>query len=420
MITFRYRTLMVFAAGFAVALIVVFAFQSWRADAAPGDNDTTFIPITPCRLLDTRPQTDYNVGPRSTPIGENSPVTFTAWDSGDDDSLCQIPSSAKAISTNTTIVNPTTRSFLKLYPADAALPGTSNLNYVAAQSATPNAVTIPLSPTGTFNVYNRFGTVHVIVDVNGYYTNSSLWALASENAALRADLTTLQSDVTALQALTASMSKETVDGQPTVRFSGVNVQVVDGTGDTAGTVNGKGNLIVGYNENASDTRTGSHNLIIGSYHAYISYGGLVAGYDNRIAGAYASVSGGQHNLAGGTYASVSGGRWNVATGDSASVSGGLFSNAEGNSSSVSGGCNSTVSGDYASVSGGCWHTVSGDYASVSGGDHNTASAAYASVSGGVGNTANGPYESIAGGDNVTCGSILNNYVCGEGSLTPID
>ena len=37
MITFRYRTLMVFAAGFAVALIAVFAFQSWRAEAAEGD-----------------------------------------------------------------------------------------------------------------------------------------------------------------------------------------------------------------------------------------------------------------------------------------------------------------------------------------------------------------------------------------------
>ena len=174
MITFRYRTLMVFAAGFAVALIAVFAFQSWRAEAAPGDNDTTFIPITPCRLLDTRPQTDYNVGPRSTPIGESSPVAFTAWDSGDDDSLCEIPAAATAISTNTTIVNPTSNSFLKLYPADAALPGTSNLNYVAGQAATPNAVAIPLSPTGTFNVYNRFGSVDVIVDINGFYTKTSL------------------------------------------------------------------------------------------------------------------------------------------------------------------------------------------------------------------------------------------------------
>jgi hypothetical protein len=322
MITFRYRTLMVFAAGLAVALIGVFAFQSWRADAAPGDNDTTFIPITPCRLLDTRPQTEFNVGPRSTPIGENSPVTFTAWDSGDDDSLCQIPSSATAISTNTTIVNPTTPSFLKLYPADAALPGTSNLNYVAGQSATPNAVTIPLSPSGTFNVYNRFGTVHVIIDVNGYYAktsltqlNSRLAALEADNstlkadvAALEADNTTLKADATALQALTASMSTVTVDGQPTMRFSGVNVQIVDGTGDTYYPVNGKGNLIVGYNENASDTRTGSHNLIIGPNHSYTALGGLIAGYDNAVVGSYASVSGGYNNSAAGYASSVSGGR----------------------------------------------------------------------------------------------------------------
>ncbi len=64
-------------------------------------------------------------------------------------------------------------------------------------------------------------------------------------------------DIAALKALTASMSKVTVDGQPTVRFSGVNVQVVDGTGDTDGTVNGTGNLVVGYNENTVDRVPGA-------------------------------------------------------------------------------------------------------------------------------------------------------------------
>ena len=404
MITFRYRTLMVFASGFAVALIGVFALHAWRADAAPGDNDTTFIPITPCRLLDTRPQTEFNVGPRSTPIGENSPVTFTAWDSGDDDSLCQIPSSATAISTNTTIVNPTAPSFLKLYPADAALPDTSNLNYVAGQSATPNAVTIPLSPTGTFNVYNRFGTVDVIVDINGYYAKNSLQELTSRLVALEADNTTLQADVAALQALTASMSKETVDGQPTVRFSGVNVQLVDGTGDTAGTVNGKGNLIVGYNENESDTRTGSHNLIVGPNHSYTSYGGLIAGYDNRVGGPSASVTGGSNNWAIDSAASVSGGSNNYVTGIAASVSGGYSNN---------------TSAAYASVSGGRSNYVTADYASVSGGYDNTASADYASVSGGRSNTADGAYDTVAGGQDVTCPYLSSNYVCGAGENGPL-
>jgi hypothetical protein len=45
------------------------------------------------------------------------------------------------------------------------------------------------------------------------------------------------------------LSLELVGGQPTLRFTGVNVQVVSGSGTTSGTVNGLGNLIIGYNGN---------------------------------------------------------------------------------------------------------------------------------------------------------------------------
>src|SRR5262249_8316007 len=59
-------------------------------------------------------------------------------------------------------------------------------------------------------------------------------------------------------------------------FTGFNVHVQNGTGATDGTVNGRGNLIVGYNEAVyraptspipyvcdSPSRTGSHNLVLG-------------------------------------------------------------------------------------------------------------------------------------------------------------
>ncbi len=39
-----------------------------------------------------------------------------------------------------------------------------------------------------------------------------------------------------------------VGGKPTIRFSGVNVQIVNGSGKTS-TVNGEGNLVIGYDEN---------------------------------------------------------------------------------------------------------------------------------------------------------------------------
>ena len=37
------------------------------------------------------------------------------------------------------------------------------------QPPAPNAVTTGLDPAGMFTMYNAFGTVDVIVDVNGYY-----------------------------------------------------------------------------------------------------------------------------------------------------------------------------------------------------------------------------------------------------------
>jgi len=119
------------------------------------------------------------------------------------------------------------------------------------------------------------------------------------------------------------------DGQggtvKTLRFEGINVQVVNGQGETD-TTNGLGNLIVGYNELGNlngDDRTGSHNLVTGIQNSFSSYGGLVAGRSNTVSGQWSSVSGGFNNTASDSYSSVSGGRQNTASGNYSSVSGGL-------------------------------------------------------------------------------------------------
>jgi len=82
----------------------------------------------------------------------------------------------------------------------------------------------------------------------------------------------LEARIAYLEALLANVTR---NGNVIV-FSGVNVQIVDGSGDTYGDVNGLGNLIVGYNElrGTSDNRTGSHNVVIGAEHNYSSYGVL--------------------------------------------------------------------------------------------------------------------------------------------------
>ena len=147
----------------------------------------------------------------------------------------------------------------------------------------------------------------------------------------------------------AGASPFTVSGTD-VTLTGYNLHIVNGLSST-GTLNGLGNLIVGYNAlgntlGAGDVRTGSHNLILGDLNNYSSFGGLVAGRDNAISGQYGSVSGGGLNAASGNYASVSGGNQNTANGDFASVSGGAFSTASGDYASVSGGSGLTQSNTY--------------------------------------------------------------------------
>lgn len=205
--------------------------------------------------------------------------------------------------------------------------------------------------------------------------------------------------------------------QADLGVSAGNLQVTSGSGATDGAVNGKGNLIVGYNEaTGGQTRTGSHNIVVGKEHEFTSFGGLVAGLSNTISGEYSSVTGGELNVASGLLASVSGGGVNTVSGIVASVSGGSHNKASGVYASVCGGNNNEASGGYSSVSGGQSNTADGTcssvsgghsngafaiHTSVSGGELNTAGGNVASVSGGFSNTANGTYSSVSGGNTLT-------------------
>lgn len=181
-----------------------------------------------------------------------------------------------------------------------------------------------------------------------------------------------------------------------VFFSGFNVHVRSGSGATDGPVNGRGNLIVGYNA-GSPERTGSHNLVVGDLHSYTSFGGLVAGRANTISGASATVSGGFNNVASGIGASVSGGQHNRATGELASVSGGHRNLASDLWASVSGGEDNVAQSIVASVSGGSRNSALAFGASVCGGQANEASGFRAVVSGGGRNIASGTFASVSGG-----------------------
>ena len=164
--------------------------------------------------------------------------------------------------------------------------------------------------------------------------------LQQQFTALQAQVTALSDQVTMLttQLNTESVKLADVSADPLTGdlfVTGVNLHVRSGSGATEGAVNGAGNLIIGYNESA--TGTGSHNLVVGSEHSYLSYGGIVVGQRNSIEYPFASVTGGNFNNARAPYSSVNGGFGNTASGDSSVVSGGYVNAAAGDYSTVSGG-----------------------------------------------------------------------------------
>jgi len=156
------------AIGAAVA-VCVGAGGLMSASAAPistGER-ATYVPITPCRVMDTRPAPEQK-GPRNTPLNAGETHTISVWGAQGD---CNIPDSATGVVMNVAVVNPTASSFLTVFPGGAAVPLAANLNWVAGQPPVSNSVSADLSATGTLSFYNKFGTVNVAADIVGYYAD---------------------------------------------------------------------------------------------------------------------------------------------------------------------------------------------------------------------------------------------------------
>jgi hypothetical protein len=75
---------------------------------------------------------------------------------------------------NVTVLNGTAQSNLRVFPANVDTPNASNLNWLAGQSPTPNKVDVQPSPDGKIKLFNFAGTVDVLGDVVGYYSQSNV------------------------------------------------------------------------------------------------------------------------------------------------------------------------------------------------------------------------------------------------------
>ena len=229
--TIRVRSVAWTATTIVLAVIcTLLVTQAWSVGAAPGDTDSTFVPTPGCRAFDYRPAPNQ-VGPRPTPLGAGEVVTQQITGSvGDCTGPLAIPTDAVAVAMNVTVVNPTAQSNLRLFPADlTAVPTVSNLNFSAGQAPFPNKVDVKLSPGGAVKIFNANGSVSVLGDIVGYYTNSTLQELDAE-------VETATSKIAALEALNTGSRLDAleaeVDALETAKLDDSNIKwaIVSSTG----------------------------------------------------------------------------------------------------------------------------------------------------------------------------------------------
>ncbi len=140
--------------------IVLAATMAFAGAALAQTGPYTFNTVAPCRVVDTR-NGGTNGGPA---LGQQETRNFQIR------GLCGIPLTAKAVSFNLTAVTPSAQSHLILWPSGTTKPGVSAVNFSPADFATANGGIAGLSTsTQDLSVFNGFGTVHVVIDVNGYY-----------------------------------------------------------------------------------------------------------------------------------------------------------------------------------------------------------------------------------------------------------
>lgn len=130
-----------------------------------------FVPITPCRVADTRvtaPAGRMAPGATRTLVVRGSGAGFAAQGGRADG--CGIPSNAMAVEASVTSVGPAGNGFVRAWPAGTAAPTATFLNYADRRSTT-NTGTLGLGSAagGHLSLGNFLGSTDAVVDVQGYY-----------------------------------------------------------------------------------------------------------------------------------------------------------------------------------------------------------------------------------------------------------
>jgi hypothetical protein len=134
-----------------------------------------YVPVTPTRIVDTRYAINLPAKLRA-----NVPQTFAVT------GKATIPTTARAITANVTVVNQTAKGYVAITPEPTASPPSSTLNFPVGDIRANN-LTAALGSGGKLSAVFRAtgGTVDLIVDVTGYYLDDAAQAAFNPIAPVR-------------------------------------------------------------------------------------------------------------------------------------------------------------------------------------------------------------------------------------------
>ncbi|MGI8809730.1 MAG: hypothetical protein ACR2KK_18200 [Acidimicrobiales bacterium] len=123
---------------------------------------STYIPLAPARVLDTRSGT----GGTSSPVGPGGTIELKVTDAGG------VPAAGgSAVALNVTATNVSgAESFLTVWPSGFSRPVASNLNFIQGQTV-PILVIARVGEGGKVSIFNNVGNVDVVADTQGYFAN---------------------------------------------------------------------------------------------------------------------------------------------------------------------------------------------------------------------------------------------------------
>jgi len=118
--------------------------------------DGFYAPVPPGRVLDTR----NGIG-HSGALGPGQSISLRVGQAGQE-----------AVALNVTVAGATASSYLTVWPHGASPPLVSNLNFLAGQTIA-NRVMVKTDPNGVVDIFNAGGSVQVIADLNGAFTDAT-------------------------------------------------------------------------------------------------------------------------------------------------------------------------------------------------------------------------------------------------------